>query len=329
MAPTRPLRPGINGLERVRAQLLTSLHLGKLRPGERAPSVRRLAEQTGLNRKTVHRAYQALAEEGLLELRPGSGSFVSDDGAGSPGRPSSAELLRAANRCRAEAASLGLPIESFAGFLSNLLGESLKRMSVAVVECNREQIGLIADDLQRQLGVKARPVALDELTADPRLALSGVSGVVTTDCHRAEVTALASGVGVPIHSVALDRTFPQRILDAARDRAVVLVVRDRAFAPAFLRLLGQITDRRDVLDRVLIVEPADARRVILEAGPDVSVYVSPMVERSTAWKVPDGVHRISLRWHLSAVSVERLRVQLALERTMSTNDAMPPRAVSQ
>ena len=39
--------PPRSGLERVRHELLTALHFGKLSPGDRAPSVRRLADLTG------------------------------------------------------------------------------------------------------------------------------------------------------------------------------------------------------------------------------------------------------------------------------------------
>ena len=101
MAPSGNLAPPPSGLERVRHELLTALHFGRLTPGDRAPSVRRLADMTGMNRKTIHRAYTRLAAEGLLDLRPGSGTFIADE---INGRPSSVgELQRALNRCRASA----------------------------------------------------------------------------------------------------------------------------------------------------------------------------------------------------------------------------------
>lgn len=76
MAPSNAVtRPG-QATEKVREHLMTSLHLGRLRPGDRVASVRRLADITGLNRKTVHRAYGALVKEGFLDARPGAGTFV-------------------------------------------------------------------------------------------------------------------------------------------------------------------------------------------------------------------------------------------------------------
>ena len=75
---------------------------------------RRLADITGLNRKTVHRAYGALAKEGLLAVRPGAGTFVAEH---SPSPATQDMLMHAVNRCRAEAHALGSSTSAFADFL--------------------------------------------------------------------------------------------------------------------------------------------------------------------------------------------------------------------
>lgn len=58
-----------------------SLQKGHIRPGERMPSKRILASQTGLSVNTVDAAYQQLVSEGYLEARPRSGYFACDIGA--------------------------------------------------------------------------------------------------------------------------------------------------------------------------------------------------------------------------------------------------------
>ena len=52
------------------------LHAGDLRPGDRLPSERDLAEQLGISRTTVVNAYQRLRSEGIIRSRRGSGSRV-------------------------------------------------------------------------------------------------------------------------------------------------------------------------------------------------------------------------------------------------------------
>ena len=54
---------------------------GTVRAGARLPGLREVAEATGLNINTVRAAYQRLDQEGLIESRQGSGTFVQVTGA--------------------------------------------------------------------------------------------------------------------------------------------------------------------------------------------------------------------------------------------------------
>lgn len=62
--------------EQLAEQLRYRLATGHYRPGERLPSTRALADQVGVSFHTVRKAYQQLADEGLLEARIGSGFVV-------------------------------------------------------------------------------------------------------------------------------------------------------------------------------------------------------------------------------------------------------------
>ncbi|WP_022660309.1 aminotransferase-like domain-containing protein [Paucidesulfovibrio longus] len=56
---------------------------GELRPGQRLPTHRELADQLGLNVTTVTRGYRAAEQRGLVSGTVGRGTFVSSDAAGS------------------------------------------------------------------------------------------------------------------------------------------------------------------------------------------------------------------------------------------------------
>ena len=59
-------------------QVKHAIETGALRAGEQLPGLRRVAEQLVMNPNTVAKAYRELEHEGVIELRQGTGAFVSD-----------------------------------------------------------------------------------------------------------------------------------------------------------------------------------------------------------------------------------------------------------
>lgn len=62
----------------LKERVVTRLLEGALSPGEQLPSVRQIAAEFQLNPITVSRAYQELADEGVIEKRRGLGMYVTD-----------------------------------------------------------------------------------------------------------------------------------------------------------------------------------------------------------------------------------------------------------
>ena len=59
-------------------QILARIESGELVPGTRLPGVRALGEEYGCNYHTVRHAFETLAEQGYVELKRGSGTFVTE-----------------------------------------------------------------------------------------------------------------------------------------------------------------------------------------------------------------------------------------------------------
>lgn len=57
-------------------QLRHFVETGALRPGDRLPPIRKVAEELVVNPNTVAKVYRELEHEGLVELRHGAGAFV-------------------------------------------------------------------------------------------------------------------------------------------------------------------------------------------------------------------------------------------------------------
>jgi GntR family transcriptional regulator len=59
-------------------QIKHAIETGALKAGEQLPTIRKVAEDLVVNPNTVVRAYRELQREGIIELRHGSGAFVSE-----------------------------------------------------------------------------------------------------------------------------------------------------------------------------------------------------------------------------------------------------------
>ena len=57
-------------------QVKHAIETGALRAGDQLPGIRPLAEELVMNPNTVAKAYRELEHEGVIELRHGSGAFV-------------------------------------------------------------------------------------------------------------------------------------------------------------------------------------------------------------------------------------------------------------
>lgn len=66
--------------EQVRAQLAALITSGRLRPGDRLPTVRALAGELGLAVNTVAKAYKQLEAEGLVQTGRRAGTTVATGG---------------------------------------------------------------------------------------------------------------------------------------------------------------------------------------------------------------------------------------------------------
>jgi 2-aminoadipate transaminase len=66
----------------LRDQLRSLVHAGDLRPGDRIPASRELANNLGVHRTTVANAYAELESEGLIQGHVGRGTFIRANGNG-------------------------------------------------------------------------------------------------------------------------------------------------------------------------------------------------------------------------------------------------------
>ena len=66
--------------QQLRDQIVVGIAEGRLSPGEQLPTIRALAEESGINMMTVSKAYQLLKQEGYITTDRRSGARVAASG---------------------------------------------------------------------------------------------------------------------------------------------------------------------------------------------------------------------------------------------------------
>ena len=90
--------------QQIRNQIVAALAAGDLLPGEKLPTIRALAEETGINMMTASKAYQLLKAEGYITTGRRDGAVVRLPEAGA--EPETLEGLRL-RLCELRLAGLG------------------------------------------------------------------------------------------------------------------------------------------------------------------------------------------------------------------------------
>jgi GntR family transcriptional regulator len=129
VAPRLPfsiaLRSGEPVAEQVIFAVTRAVVSGQLQAGDAFPSVRMLSQELKINPNTAHRIVAALTEEGLLTVRPGIGTVVSDER--SVSRERRAELADEAERLVVEAKRTGLTLQQTLALLREQWVRTSKR----------------------------------------------------------------------------------------------------------------------------------------------------------------------------------------------------------
>ncbi|MEV6630048.1 GntR family transcriptional regulator [Actinoplanes sp. NPDC051470] len=236
---------------------------GGLRPGDRLPPVRRLADNLGVNRNTVAKAYSMLRELRLIETKGASGTTI----AGRPPR-ARADLREAV----LEAVRGGMTPEAVRDAAYAIAQQAGSDVRAVFAECNEERASAFAKELSDRLYADVRPSLLTELDA----ATADAELVITTFFHLAEVRRWAHAAGREIETVA--------IVVAPHIRTLMKVAELPEGARVGVRYstLHQAEQVRDWLAAAGRAEVVVVPYAAAEPRPDLAVLVVPSEEPALA-----------------------------------------------
>jgi GntR family transcriptional regulator len=105
-------------------QVRSAVGAGRLRGGDKLPSVRDVVAQVTINPNTVHRAYRELEHLGLAEGRLGLGTFITEQASGLVAATGQEDLGRGLREWVSKAAVAGLTDDDMLALLRQILNRS-------------------------------------------------------------------------------------------------------------------------------------------------------------------------------------------------------------
>ncbi|HET7228734.1 MAG TPA: PAS domain-containing protein [Longimicrobium sp.] len=250
-----------NITERLRAGIAAGLHAGYLRGGDRLPSIRDAAAETGIDHRVLALAYRRLAAAGLVEVRSRKGVRV------------------AAQRTPAEA-GLGETAEWLAGLLEHAaalqvrvpgLPELVRRwtsgveLQCACVDDTADGRAALCHAISHQWGIRAFPVdprGSAESRRELAEALRTADLVVTTHFHAPELAPQCDAARRPLLLAALVPEAVQAVEERLARGPLTAVVADPVYGERLRALRGG--------EKLNIVCAADVAAVeALDADPPV------------------------------------------------------------
>ena len=101
-------------------QVAADILAGRLRPGDRLPTIRALAEESGVNMMTISKAYHLLKQEGYIRTDRSRGAVVAGERAEAAPPPETVAALRG---CLAALRGAGLRREDVTALCARLFEE--------------------------------------------------------------------------------------------------------------------------------------------------------------------------------------------------------------
>jgi DNA-binding transcriptional regulator YhcF (GntR family) len=202
----------------LRERITAGLYLGHWKPGDRLPSIRDIADEEGVDRKTAAAAYRRLQQEGIVHVRARSGVCAAAPPLPAPGPLDQLYRQWLSNTYRG-ATALGLDTKVVLRLIAAVA--DAEQLPVPVVEHSAELAGAIAGELRDRLRLRAVPVAPADLVPDhPQLLNAPL--VVTTPFLR---VAVASAVnGVPVVDATLSSEILRELKVRGRGRPILVFV---------------------------------------------------------------------------------------------------------
>lgn len=188
-------------------QILTFIKQGELAPGDRLPTERELSAQLSVARGTVKKAYSELADNNIIEVIQGSGSYVHGDG----------EIFNGERRKIAmELMDETIAKLDFWDFsmkeIETMIKISLARRArtdrlvrIAVIDCNPESLSIFKKQLMYIPNILISVFMVESIIMDddPHSLVGDYDLILTTETHYEQIAKSLDAVGAKFLRVSM------------------------------------------------------------------------------------------------------------------------------
>lgn len=239
---------GIDLGDVLRRRIVADLHLGRLKPGARLPSLRTVARELNVSIRAAARAYANLERDGLVTVRGRSGIYLV--------APFAVEIpldepLKWYADMLGDAWSRRLPLSDVMRLLHDLVRQPKRAVCI---ESTEDHMVAFCAELEEDFSLQTTAVTLTP--AGPRLngqpasldeTLAGADFVVTTAFHAADIYDAAEALHKPVVLVSVNDNLV-RAFEAYLARGPVCVVgSDPVFVERFrTHLVERFRNRGDL-----------------------------------------------------------------------------------
>jgi DNA-binding transcriptional regulator YhcF (GntR family) len=215
----------------IRDQILSAISVGELRPGDRLPPVRQLAEFLGINRNTVAQAYRLLENDGHVNTRAGGGTTVAGD-PDTASTPASDRLRQLVREAFAQARSAGFSAREFAELAYYTSGQEdvAPAHRIVVIDDYRGELDFVCATIRRTLpGSVVEAFLVTELQAADPASLQ--RQLATVDCALVAfycleaVRPILADANVPVVAAGIGPTLNtlRRIAEETEGKRVAII----------------------------------------------------------------------------------------------------------
>jgi GntR family transcriptional regulator len=294
--------------------LKSLIQSGDLKEG-RIPPVRQLAREYGVSINTALRAYESLRREGLIAGAVGRGTFVTASTLQMQRQNRQVLLRRVVEHALEEALALACSIEEFSEAVANLVREKrelLRKVRLAFIECNIEQLLYFTDHLDLDPHIHRLPVLLEEVRRAGKETLEQLASsdiIVTSFYHAEELRSRLAGLGKPIVGISLEPEMGTiiRIAKIPRQSTVGLLTTSDDFRRIIREILSDLDLR---FERILESTARGAEEVQTLAWQCDALLVSPQRLQQAREAARPGAEVIEFVFTPDRTSVNNLKVAL-------------------